>query len=461
MRPMTGPRPSTSRPARFVFWMAALLALPNLNHASNLVVGTGWPFTVALSLCCVFLCLVVRVPARWALGVPGFLITTALAFYLVIGVSVLFLTGEGLHTADYTMPARPGLAVLIIVGAAAGATAMLRGVEVESLLKGILSILVATCVTILLTPWLDQYYSFSPSNLTVVWSARQDSRFIGFFTDPNSASVIACYTVAVALSLLRGGRYRMFAGPAVLLGSVAAFLTFSRTGFVTLALVFLFFLGMSMSRLHLRRIFSGWLVPMIILVSGAFALTIANLDYLSEHFVLQKKHFERLHLGDSFVDFSVSRWALWSIGLSQIAESPIFGHGISHFHHLKYAPTCQVTDIVCGVHNTYLMLWGEAGILPPALLLLFIGSLLRRWWTLPESVGANAAASCILVTAVWCIVKDDILYLIGNCFIIGVSCAVMAHAARVSRGPRPGRTRPAPPASVRTAAGGGAPSGAG
>ena len=444
-----------------MFWIAALLALLNLNHLSNLMVGTGWPFTVALALCCAFLCLAVRVPARRALGAPGFLIVAALASYFVIGVSVLLLTGEGLHTADYTLLGRPGLAIVIIAGAALGASAILQRVEVESLLMGILAILAATCMTILLTPWLERYYVFSVANLTVVWSSRVDGRFIGFFANPNHASVIACYAVAVALSLLRGGRYRMFAGPVVLLGSVAAFLTFSRTGFIALAVIFLFFLGLSASRLRLGRAFPAWLTAVIVLTAGAFVLTIANLDYLSEYFTLTRKQFQRVHLGESFVDFYTGRWALWSLGLSQIAESPLFGRGISHFHWMEYARTCQKTHLVCGVHNAYLMLWGEAGILPPALLLLFIGSLLWRWWTLPESVAANAAAGCILLTAVWCVTQDDTPYTIGSSFMVGVTCAMMAQAAREPRGQRPGRARRTPSASMRTAEGGVPPSGAG
>ena len=438
--------------------MAALLALLGLNQMSILAGGRGWPFTVALALCCAFLCLTVRVPARRALGAPGFLIVAALTSYLVIGVSVLLLTGEGLHTPDYTMPVRPGLAILIIAATALGASAMLQRIEVESLLRGVLAVLAAACMTILLTPWLQQYYIISNSHLPTIWASTLEGRLTGFFVNPNYASAIANYAVAIALSLLHRGRYRTLAGPAALLGSVAAFLTFSRTGIVALALVLVFFLGLSMSRLFFRRVFSGWLPAVIVLITGAFVLVIINLDYHSEYFTLDMAQRKRVNLGDSVVDFSVDRLGLWSIGLSHIAESPFFGRGITHFHFLEYAFECKMGQ-ACGVHNAYLMLWGEAGILPPALLLLFIGSSLWRWWMLPRSVAANAGASCILVIATWCLTQDDTPYYIGHSFMIGVVCAVMAHADRESRGPRPARTSPTSSTSIRTTTGGIAPSG--
>ena len=461
MNPMAGSGAPVSRPVRFAFWLAAILILLNLNHASNLVAGTGLPFTVGLALCCAFLCLTVRVPARRALGAPGFLIVAALAFYLLIGVGVLILTGEGLHTTDYTLPGRPALAILIIVAAALGASAILQRVEAEWLLIRILAILAAACILILISPWLDEFYSLSNPQLTVAMHARAGGRFIGFFSSPNDASIIACYATALALSLLFGDRYRTFAAPAALLGSVAAFLTFTRTGFVVLAVLFLFFLGISLSRLRRKRTFSVWPLAMTVLITGGGVLSIVNFEYFAEYFVIKESQINRLNWRHAVANFDGSRFSLWSLGLSQIAESPLFGRGITHFHFLETASRCQHPLTPCGVHSTYLMLWGEAGILPPSLLLLFMGSMLWSWWKLPKSVAACACAGCTIVFSVACLGVDGVPYFIGPSFLTGVSCAMMAQAVRESRGPRPGQALQTPPASVRTTAGGITPSGAG
>ena len=461
MNPMAGSRASASHPARFAFWLAAILALLNLNHASNLVAGAGLPFTIGLALCCAFLCLTVRVPTRRVLGAPGFLIVAALASYFLIGVGVLILTGEGLHTTDYMLPGRPALAILIIVATALGASAMLQRVEAEWLLIRILAILAAACILILISPWLDRFYSLSNPQLTVAMHGRSGGRFIGFFSNPNDASIVACYATALALSLLFGDRHRIFAALAALLCSVAAFLTFTRTGFVVLAMLFLFFLGISWSRLRLKRTFGVWPLAMTVLIAGGGVLSIVNFEYFAEYFVIKESQINRLNWRHAVANFDASRFSLWSLGLSQIAESPLFGRGITHFHFLESASRCQHPLTPCGVHSTYLMLWGEAGILPPSLLLLFIGSMLWSWWKLPKSVAANACAGCTIVFSVACLGVDGVPYFIGPSFLTGVSCAVMAQAVRESRGPRPGQALQTPSASVRTTAGGITPSGAG
>lgn len=461
MNPTAGPSMAASRPARFLFWLAAITALLNLNHASNLLAGMGWPFTVGLALCCAFLCLAVHVPARWALGAPGFLFLTTLTSYLFIGLGVVLLTGDGLDTMDYRLPGRVGIAILIVTAIALGASAILQRFGVESLLKGILAILAVACIFVLLSPWLSRYYSLSHPHLTVAVHSINAGRFTGIFATPHGASITACYTVVLALSLLLGGRSRPFAIPVALLGGAAVFLTFTRTGFVTLALILLFFLGISASRLRFRRAFIGWPLTIIALITGAFTLVIVNLEPLAEHFAFRMPQIHRLGLGYGAEELYFRRASLWSLGLSQIVESPLFGHGLDRFHFLDGAPDCQQVSVPCGVHNTYLMLWGEAGILPLALLLFFIGSVLWKWWTLPKSVPANAGAGCTLVFAVECMTIDGSLYFIGHCFMLGVACAVMAQAARESRGPRPARTLPTPAASVRTTMGGIAPSGAG
>lgn len=458
MNPMTGSRASASRPARFAFWLAAVLALLNLNHASNLVAGTGLPITVGLALCCAYLCLAARVPARRALGAPGFLIVAALASYFLIGVGVLLLTGEGLHTKDYMLPGHPVLAILVIVASALGASAILQRSEAEPLLNGVMAILAVACIFILMSPWLDPLYSLSDPDLRVAMHGRRAGRFIGFFSSPNYASIVACSATALALSLLFGGGFRMFAAPVVLLCSVAAFLTFTRTGFVVLTALFLFFLGISLSRLRLRRTFGVWPLAVTVLIAGVGILSIANFEYFGEYFVLKESQIDRLNWRHAVANFDESRFSLWSLGLSQIAESPLFGRGITHFHFLESASRCQHPITPCGVHSSYLMLWGEAGILPPSLLLLFIGSMLWSWWKLPKSVATNACAGCTIVFSVACVGVDGVPYFIGPSFLIGVSCAVMARAVRESRGRRPGQTLQAPSASVRTTAGGITPS---
>ena len=431
MNPITESRNrrlSAPRPARLAFWLVAVATLVNFNHLANMTVGTGWFITIGLTLCCVFLCLLVRIPLRQALGLPGFLIVATLISYLLIGLSVAFVTDTVWYSTDYTLPLRVGLAPLIVVATALGSSAALRRVGVERLLKVILAILAVTCILILATPLLVDHLYTLPLHLRDV-SEIASFRFIGTFANPNIAGTVGCYTVALALSLLGSGRYGKFSMLALFLSSAAVILTFSRTALLTLILILLFFLGPLGLNLRLKQAFRRIWLAAVLIVGGVVLLGV-NL----EHLPVQEKQLHRLmwiFTGDP--DDEPMRFKLWLYGLSQIAESPLFGHGLTRFHAMEGSLICRL-DAPCGVHNSYLMLWGEAGIIPLTLFLLFFSRLLLwTYLTLPNSVAANTVASWTLVFAVACMSSDNEVYSVWNAFILGLSCALAMHAARESR----------------------------
>ena len=79
--------------------------------------------------------------------------------------------------------------------------------------------------------------------------------------------------------------------------------------------------------------------------------------------------------------------------------------------------------------------WGEAGIVPLVLLLLFVGALLRMRLVLPKSIAIDTVTGWTLVFAVECMSTDDVPFFAWNAFIIGLSCALVTHAVRESRAP--------------------------
>lgn len=446
--PLIGPpnrRPSASRPARFAFWLLAVATLSNWNHLANMTVGRGTYVNLGLALCCAFLFLVVRLPLRRALGIPGFLIVAALLSYLVIGLSVALLTDFAWYSLNPTLPFHVGLAVLIIVATALGASALLRRTGVERLLKGVLAILAVTCVLILATPLLVKYLYSPPTHFWDVLHTAS-TRFIGTYTSPNVAGMVACYAAGLGLLFLYSGRYRTFAGLVVILSGTACLLTFSRMVFLTYALLLLLFLWFSTFNRYRKRTFLG--ATLAIAFVAVFILSISNVGrFLS----MDHDRLHRLRWMNTldFDDPNVRRWQLWSLGWSHITESPLFGHGLMRFHQLEGALDCRAIKIPCGVHNTYLMLWGEAGLIPPLLFLLFIGSLLWKRLTLPRSLAMDAAVVLTLVFAAASMSSDGTLFFFWHAFILGLSCAMAAHAARESRGRRSGQTLETRPACPR------------
>ena len=429
---LSSQRSSASRLPIYVFWLVAIATQINFNHLSNMVIGSGWFVTLGLAVCCIYLFLAVRIPIRVALGVHGYLIVASLISYFVIGLSVFFLTGATWHLSGYRLPFRLCLSVVIIVASSFGAWVVLQRIGSERLLAGILSIQTVACILILLSSWLAEYLNIYRT-MTVSYQALAESRFMGTFKGANSAGTMACYTVALALSLSTNGRYRVFAWGAAILGSGAAVLTFSRGAIVTLMLLYLFFLwsSVSINRLRLKSVTIWLFVPC---VSGLFVLALFNENYLDLDLMQLTRLDWFLNLDQDQLDH---RQFTWPLSISYIAESPIFGHGLSIFHKLVYAPPCHEEgasfEIPCGAHNSYLMLWGEAGIIPAVLFLIFTGSLFWIRLVLPKSVITDTIAGWGFVVAMAGMTADETPYYTWHNFIFGLSCAMAAHAFRESR----------------------------
>ena len=455
-------RSSASRRAMFVFWLVAVMTQLSFNHVSNMIFGTGWFVTLGLALCSMFLILAVRIPFRRSLGLPGYLIVTALIFYVVIGGGVALVTDPEWHMESYRLSFRVGLAVSLIVASALGASAVLRQSGIEYLLIGILAIKAAVCILILATPTLvENLYHLAPHYRRIV-----ESRFIGPFYGPNYAGMAACQAVVLSL-FMSSGRYRVVACLVAVLGSAAAIMTFSKTAIVTLILILLFFLWSSTTDTHAGRRprVAVWLT--FVFIGGALVLAIAN----TEHLPLTEMQSMRLEwmaaLGEWTTAASGSmgsdqRFEVWPLGMSLIAESPLWGHGLLQFHHLEGAPLCvggtEFHKVVCGVHNSFLLLWGEAGIIPADLFLLFIGSLLGAYLRTPRSMAMNVVTGWTIVLVLESMAADGVPFYPWNAFIIGVMCAMTVHVAREARRRKAARAPEARPASGRSTSYGATPS---
>ena len=437
-----------SRLVMSVFWLVAIATQINFNHVSNMIVGTGWFVTLGLALCGAFLVLAVRVPFRRALGPPGYLIAATMIFYLVIGISVALIT-DAEWRADPRLSLHVGLALIVIVASGLGAWVVLQRIGAEMLLARILAIKAVMCILILATPLLVEhlYHSMAPHYREI-----SQFRFSGTFSGPNAAGIAACQAVVLALSLLNS-RYRRFARWVAILGSVAVIMTFSRAAILALALVVVFFLWSSTSDVHSgrRRSATVWLVPMVI--AGMLGLAAISL----EHLPLVEEQLARIKwiVNSNFSEIDNYRFRIWPLAMSLIAESPLFGHGLSQFHSIEYAPVgCNHgrlgESIVCSAHNFYMILWGEAGIVPLVLFLLFIGALLRIRLVLPKSIAGDTVTGWTLVLAVESMTTDDVPFFPWTAFIIGLSCALAAYVARESRARGAERASEAQPASVRT-----------
>ena len=371
---------------------------------------TGWHVTLGLACCSAYLCAVVRVPFAQCLGSPGLLILATLAAYLWIGGAVVALTDGSLQGNIVVL--RVVLAAALIVAAALGAAAALQRMDADRLLLFILYIQGAACVAMLMTPFLvDHVYSLS-SRLWHV-EAHATYRLLGTFVNPNEAGVAACQAVVTALALAGSGKHVKVASLVFLIAFVAAVLTFSRIAIVALGAVCLFFL----CSVGVVRV-SKFVLAAAAGLAGAVIAALFALFSLTD-----PRQIERLtSLVDGSSDIRTA-W-LWPKTLSQIAEYPLFGYGLTLDHAIAVTNRCTAST-VCGPHNSYLMLWREAGIVPSTLLLLFVFAMLYGGAKIRHPSARGVVIGWAIVLGLHGLTSDGVFYSTSNAFIIGLSCVLI------------------------------------
>lgn len=420
--------PSTAPlPARFpwsvaAFWLAALLALFNLNGLARMAWGVGQAGIIALLLCCAFLARLAfrSIPWRQALGVPGVLLLTSWAGYVLIGmVAGLAVAGPGLQWTPHHQAFlfRCGMSFLIIAGVAYGGAMAARRHGPERLMRILLLLLALNCLLTLASPALAAWYRFPSPELSY--------RFSGVFWDANEAGLVGCLAVALGLALLGRGEASRVWGlfPALALSVVAVLASFSRIAIVVLLLLLCCHL---FSRARVARL----TVMALFFVGAGLAL---NVERLPLHPQQAQRVESLLNLDDFDVErhalqsaFECSRFHAWRQALPRVLEAPLSGQGFGAFRFIKKSPRCQEGGEFLGVHNLYLLLLGESGLIPLVLFLLFLGGLLWLPWRRPGDLAAPVVAGWALVIAVYGLVSHSALNHGWSAFIVGLSCALAA-----------------------------------
>ena len=170
-------------------------------------------------------------------------------------------------------------------------------------------------------------------------------RFRGFYLNPNSAGLICllgyCLTFSIDNKKLRLLGQFLF--------SIAGFVTFSRTFLLLWVLINI--ISLSISYKNVSKILVG-----IILFS--FLLSIEdNFDFNSRRLKAFSSILDGKVIDEMEEDSRIETWALYYNG---ILDSPIFGNGYLSLSGKTYGSRDSAI-VKVGVHNTYLMILGEAG----------------------------------------------------------------------------------------------------
>ncbi|MEH6770791.1 O-antigen ligase family protein [Maribacter arcticus] len=175
-------------------------------------------------------------------------------------------------------------------------------------------------------------------------------RYSGFFLNPNTAGIICLLGIAISYSI-KNSTWRILGQ---LVFTLAGILTLSRTFIVVW--LFINFLAIIKDRKNL-------FVPII----GVIALIVMITFTDSKIFAADRFEALTAFFGEGEVKTKTvgndSRTQTWALYYDLIFEKPLVGHGYGAFQ--------KVTTKAPGVHNSYLMIIGESGIIP---FLLFIGT---------------------------------------------------------------------------------------
>jgi len=210
-------------------------------------------------------------------------------------------------------------------------------------------------------------------------------RSAGLFGSPTLAGTHVNFTLAFVLFFtLNSKRFFWFFLACVPLVLYAGFLTFSKATIITQLLILILFFVYNFSQLFkvegfIRRRF---LFSVLFIFIGFIYFLPEILNYVEN---LQYNQLKRLNevlgllSGEINDETTTHRSELWGVAISLISANPITGYGTGCFHFLP--------EVNMGSHNTYLLVWGEGGIVALTALLIFIITTMYRslfWIKLPS-----------------------------------------------------------------------------
>ncbi len=192
-------------------------------------------------------------------------------------------------------------------------------------------------------------------------------RYSGFYLNPNLAGSACLFGFALS--------YTIKSKTWQLIGQIA----FTLAGIFTLSRTFVI-VWLLINLIAIARDKKNLLVPVIggVVLIGVFTFTDSKM-FETDRFDALESFFDEGPVKTKTLERD-SRTATWALYYDMIMDKPIFGHGFMKLQ--------KRTGNLPGAHNTYLMVIGEAGIIPFLVLIVLYGYLLlnsfKQFKTRPE-----------------------------------------------------------------------------
>lgn len=340
--------------------MLAAACVLNLNGLFNLMFDVGQ--AISLLMLGMSVILIARTGKR-AWSPPFSLLMAAITSYLVLGAlfynPIMSVEPVSKYLQSY-------FSTILIIWALTGYVASLaRGPRLIGFLQFLRNMFLISAASVWASPILYEYYVNLPP------SAKY--RMGGFFGNPNEAAMVSVLAVALALGL--PFRNRLLQLAALAMAGTAVFMTFSKTGMSCLIIVVVW---------HLFRSAGG--IGLVVLLLGGLAAILfiqdpnSILETIAESPLLDLGRSQKariLAIGQILgaqinEEISTGRTYLWGLVVEGAWDRFPFGSGLGSAHHIIGG--LLELGVWQGAHNTFLMVWGEGGALPPLLLIAAMGA---------------------------------------------------------------------------------------
>ena len=216
-------------------------------------------------------------------------------------------------------------------------------------------VLLFACSFVPFSPYLSTYLDFD----------SPEGRSTGLFGNPNETGVAALY--CLVLVAYYPEKSRLITAIQALIGLTALALTFSKAGILCLG-------ALTILVLIERRSLQLFVAAVVVFVIGGIFLQFL---FDNDLFNLNREQRGRiadvlaLAGGEVTTRATTGRTILWETGLWRIEDQLPWASGLGSFHSLEGGSRGSV-DKWLGVHNTFLMVLGEAGLLPFAVFVAFL-----------------------------------------------------------------------------------------
>jgi O-antigen ligase len=186
----------------------------------------------------------------------------------------------------------------------------------------------------------------------------------GTFIHPNVFSGFLNVSSLLTLYLIYKSKRKLIFSLFLFIQLTSLILTFSRAGFISfICSSFLFFLLMFIKKYDVKKMLITFLI-VLVLVGCLFSKYLIERGYFGHFF--QSNEAKEINLGSSNV-----RILLKNVSINMIKQNPYFGIGFRNFLIKRGEYTSQITERAY-VHNIYLLIAAETGIISFFVFLIFL-----------------------------------------------------------------------------------------